>query len=435
MPKITLIGAGSAVFATQILRDILATPELGGGELALIDIDPERLELTRSMAERLAAASSGDWSVRASTRREELLGDSDYLINMIEVAGLANVRSDYETPLKYGVDQCIGDTSGPGGLFKALRTLPAWIDILHDAEELAPGCLVLNYANPMSISVLCGLRASRLPVAGLCHSVQHTSAQLAVYLELPYPELRFRCAGINHLAWFTELSREGQDLYPLLRQRARLPEVYEQDPVRFELMFELGAFVTESSGHVSEYLPYFRKRADLRERYLRSGYRGESGYYANNWPAWREQSDEQIRQVLNGEEPFPLSRGIEYAADIIQAVETDRPAVVYANVLNAGCIDNLPASGVVEVACLVDANGVQPARFGALPEHLAALIRPHMAFHELVVQAMLERDREKALRALMLDPLTAAACSLAEIRAMFDEMVAAQRAYLPDFLK
>jgi len=434
MPKVTIIGAGSMVFATELMTDILSTPALPGGTFALVDIDPARLELAHHMADLLIQRSGRAWSVEASTERSQVLAGSDYVINTIEVAGLPNIRHDYEIPLKYGVDQCIGDTIGPGGLFKALRTLPAWIEILKDVERLAPRSMVMNYTNPMSLTVLTGVRVSRLPIVGLCHSIQHTSRQLAEYLDIPYQEIFWRAAGINHLAWFVELSRDGQDLYPLLRERARRPEIYEQDPVRFEMMLDLGAFPTESSGHVSEYTGYFRKRPDLVALYTRAEYQGESGFYANNWPTWRAEGDQEIQDYLAGKKELELVRGPEFASYIMEAIETDTPAVIYGNVLNTGLIDNLPHDGVVEVACLVDGKGVQPTHFGRLPTHLALLNQQHMAFHDLVATAVLEQDREAALHALMIDPLTAAVCSLAEIRHMFEEMVAAQRRYLPEFL-
>ncbi len=435
MTKVTIIGAGSAVFAARLMADILLTPDLEPGTFSLIDIDPHRLDLAYRMGQFLVEKTGRPWQVEASTDRRELLADSDYVINSIEVGGLENVDYDYEIPLKYGVDQCIGDTIGPGGLFKALRTLPAWLEILQDVEQLAPKALVLNYTNPMSLTVLAGLRAFSLPVVGLCHSVQHTSRQLAGYLEVPYDELDWRVAGVNHLAWFTRLERGGRDLYPLLRQRAAEPEIYEQDPVRFEMMLHLGAFCTESSGHASEYVSYFRKRPELVTQYARPGYRGESGFYARNWPRWRAEHDESLRRILAGAEEFDLRRSSEYASTIIEAIEKDQPAVIYGNVLNTGLISNLPQDGVVEVACLVDRKGVQPTCFGPLPAQLAALDYQHMVFHELVVTAVLEQDREAAVHALMVDPLTAAVCSLAEIREMFDEMATAQCDFLPAFLR
>ena len=434
VPKITLVGAGSAVFARQLMTDILRVEGLERGTFALVDVDAERLEVARRIGERLVDALGRDWRVVASTQRRDVLAGSDFVINSIEVAGRPNVGHDYDIPLRYGVDQCIGDTIGPGGIFKALRTGPAWLEICEDVARLCPDALVLNYANPMSILTLAAIRATGLRTVGLCHSVQATSRLLAQYLDVPYEELRWRCAGINHNTWFTELRRDGVDLYPRLREVARRPDVYEQDPVRFEVMLHLGAFVTESSGHFSEYVPYVRKRPELIERYCRPGYRGESGFYAHNWPLWQEHHRRLAEAWASGAEPLPLERGHEYAATIVEAVLLDRPAVViHGNVENAGLIDNLPAGGCVEVPCLIDRAGLQPTRFGPLPEQLAALNRAHMAVHELVVDALLRRDSRPARYALMLDPLTAAVCSLQEIDRLFDEMWEAQRAYLSPF--
>lgn len=435
MSKVTFVGAGSAVFAFEIITDLLLTPALEGGVFALVDIDAERLERVHQIAEKAIALTGSNWRVEASTDRRQVIKDTDYLINTIEVAGLANVRHDFDIPMKYGVNQCIGDTIGPGGIFKALRTLPAWIDILKDTEWLAPGALVMNYTNPMSLTCLTGLRASALPIVGLCHSIQHTSEQLAGYLGLPHHELKYRAAGINHLAWFVELTHNGEDMYPRLRERSQDPAIYEQDPIRFEMMRHIGAFVTESSGHFSEYTGYFRKRPDLIEKYTRPAYLGETGFYANNWPRWRREADEWIQRMLADEEEVPLERGPEYASYIVEAMETDRPATIYGNVLNTGLITNLPPNGVVEVRCLVNRDGIQPTYFGALPTQLAALDAAHMAVHDLVATAVLEGNREAAFHALMLDPLTAAVCSPAEIRQMFDEMCRAQAPYLPDWMQ
>ena len=234
MPKVTLVGAGSAVFARQIITDILAVEGLDRGIFALVDIDPVRLDLARRIAERLIELTGKDWTVEASTERLDVLKGTDYVVNSIEVAGLQNVRHDYDIPIKYGVDQCIGDTIGPGGIFKALRTGPAWLEIVADVERLAPSAVVLNYTNPMSILTLAASRSSGLSVVGLCHSVQATSRLLAEFLDVPYDDLTWRCAGINHNAWFTTLERHGKDLYPQLRERASQPEIYERDPVRFE---------------------------------------------------------------------------------------------------------------------------------------------------------------------------------------------------------
>ena len=432
MPKVTLVGAGSAVFARQLMTDILAIKGLDEGVFALVDVDATRLDLARRIAERLIELTGSRWKVEASTDRNEVLNGTDYLINSIEVAGLKNVRFDYDIPLKYGVDQCIGDTIGPGGIFKALRTGPAWLDIVADVQRVAPKATVLNYTNPMSILTLAAARTTDLSVVGLCHSVQGTSRQIAGYLDIPYEEMDWDCAGINHNAWFTRLERDGVDLYPQLRERARDPKIYERDPVRFEVMLHLGAFVTESSGHFSEYVPYFRKRPDLVEKYARPGYLGESGFYANNWPRWRRENDESIESMLRGEKDVPLQRSYEYGADIIEAIECNRPTTIYGNVLNNGSIDNL-GNGNVEVPCKVDPDGIHAQHFGPLPEQLAALNRAHMAVHELVVEALLERNKQKAKYALMIDPLTAAVCSLEEIDRLFDEMWEAEKESLTAF--
>ncbi|QPC83382.1 alpha-galactosidase [Phototrophicus methaneseepsis] len=435
MTKIAFVGAGSAVFTYEIMTDILQTPGLDTGTIALVDIDAERLELAHQITEKVVALSGRQWTVEASVDRTQVIQDTNYLINTIEVAGLENVRHDFDIPMKYGVNQCIGDTIGPGGIFKALRTLPAWIDILHDTERLAPDALVMNYTNPMSLTCLTGVRASSLPIVGLCHSIQHTSEQLAEYLGIPHQELKYRAAGVNHLAWLVDLTHNGEDMYPLLREKAKDPAIYEQDPIRFEMMLHLGAFVTESSGHSSEYTPYFRKRPDLVEKYTRPEYLGETGFYANNWPTWRQESDDWIRQMLAGEEEIELERGPEYASYIIEAMEFDKPTVIYGNVPNTDLVTNLPRDGVVEVACLVNQNGIQPTHFGELPTQLAALDQAHMAVHDLVAQAVLEQNREAAFYALMLDPLTAAVCSPAEIRQMFDEMSVAEAPYLPEWMQ
>jgi alpha-galactosidase len=431
--RVAILGAGSTVFARQLMADLLCTPGLERGSFALVDIDAERLELAHRIGEKLVERSGRAWTVEAATDRLQVLPGCDYVINTIEVAGLRNVRPDYDIPLKYGVDQCIGDTIGPGGIFKMLRTGPAWLEILRDLERVCPQAVVMNYTNPMSALTLQALRATGLQVVGLCHSVQGTSRQLATYLDLPHEELRFRCAGINHMAWFTELTYRGEDMYPRLRQAAQDPEIYEADPVRFEVMLHFGAFVTESSGHFSEYVPYFRKRPDLLARYTRDGYLGESGFYANNWPGWRAGADETVRAQLAGRSEVALQRSSEYASYIVEAMETGVPVAIHGNVLNRGLIDNLPPGGCVEVPLLVDATGLHPTHFGSLPPQLAALNAAHIYVHELMVQAVLERDREAALQALMLDPLSAAVCSPDEIRAMFDEMWETEREDLAAF--
>ncbi len=433
MPKISIIGAGSG-FTRVLCTDIMLIDGLDSGEFALVDIDAERLELAHSLVEKTIGLTGKKFTVSSSTDRRKVISGSDYIINTIEVSGVQTVGYDNDIPLKYGVKQCIGDTIGPGGLFKALRTVPAWLDILRDVEELCPNATVLNYTNPMSIMTLAGIRSSSLPIIGLCHSVQGSSRNLADYTGVPYDELQWDCAGINHMSWFTKLHHNGEDLYPGLRKKVREDkELYEKDPVRFEIMLEMGCFVTESSGHFSEYVPYFRKRQELIDKYCRKGYLGQTSFYADDWPTWRKECDEKIKKELSGEKEIQLKRSREYGSIIIEGMEMERPQAVYGSVLNRGLIENLPADGVVEVPCHIDKNGAHPQKFGRLPSHLAGLCRSNMSVFDVAVEAILARSREGAIRALMLDPLTAAVCSLDEIRSMANELFEAEKQYLLDF--
>ncbi|MBN1352021.1 alpha-galactosidase [candidate division KSB1 bacterium] len=431
--KITMLGAGSG-FTQPLATDILHLNSITSGTFALVDIDGERLALARKLIEKIIQMMGKDWNVIASTDRTQVMGDSDYLINFIEVSGVDTVRYDNDIPLKYGISQCIGDTIGPGGIFKALRTVPPWLDILKDAEKLCPDALVLNYTNPMSIMTLAGIRSSCMPIIGLCHSVQGSSKQLAGYADIPYDELKWRCAGINHMAWFTELSHNGRDLYPELKENCLQSSLWEKDPVRFDMMRHFGYFVTESSGHFSEYVPYYRKRDELIDLYCREGYLGGRSFYANEWPTWRKNKDEKIARQLNGEEEIIIKRSHEYASIIIEAAETNQPAVVYGSVLNEGLVDNLPSNGVVEVACMIDRNGFNPCHFGSLPPQLAALCASNMAVYECTVEGILNKNKDAIYHALMLDPLSAAVASPKEIQLMADELFKAEREFLPDFV-
>jgi alpha-galactosidase len=465
--KVAFVGAGS-FFTPRVLFDIVQTPGNAGGTFALVDIDARRLDLSARMLRRMLRGRKGPrWKVVASTDRRAVLAGSDYVINCIEVSGTACVELDNDIPLKYGVDQCIGDTIGPGGLFKGLRTIPAFLEILRDCEELCPGTLVLNYTNPMVMMCTAAGRASRIPVVGLCHSVQGTSKELARRAGVPHGEMRWECAGINHLAWFTRLEHRGKDLYPglkkrfadeLRRARAELdagkvppdllgtwsgmgptdrPE-HQRDLVRKDMCLRFGAFITESSGHLSEYVPYYRKNPEGR-KLLRSAGDGGSRFYATNWPNWRREQDALRRRILRGDEEADWNRSWEYASWIIEAREKDTPCRIHGNVMNrpAGgdglLIGNLPADVCVEVACMVDGNGVHPTVYGDLPPAMAALCRSNLAVFDLAAEACLHKSREAAVQALMLDPLTAAVCAPAEIRAMADEMFAVQADYLPGF--
>jgi len=432
MVKITYLGAGSA-FTPILSKDLFQIPGLDRATLCLVDIDPERLDLSCKATKIINDKLKANWEIVPSTNRREMMSDSDFIINTIEVSGLDTVQYDYEIPMKYGVDQCIGDTVGPGGIMKALRTIPPWLEILKDAEELCPDAFVLNYTNPMSMMMLATFRASKMKAVGLCHSVQDTSMSLASYLQIPYEDLRWQCAGINHMSWFTELSYQGKDMYPVLKKRAHENrELYQRNPVKFEILFHLGYYVTESSGHISEYVPYFRKRPELIAEYCKEGgFRGGSGFYAKNWPLWRQELDEKRKKIIDGKEEPDLERSVEYACQIIEGITSGRPKVIYGNIPNTGLVTNLPQNEVVEVACLVDKRGIYPTHFGTLPPQLAALNKSNMAVYDMAVRAILSNSYEMAEQALMLDPLTAAVCSLAEIRSMFAELYRAERDYIP----
>jgi len=464
--KLTFLGAGS-FFAPRLINDLVNIPGEQGGTVVLVDIDERRLTLTARMVRKLFASSNkAHWKLKATTDRTQALAGSDYVVNCIEVSGAECVVHDNDIPLKYGIDQCIGDTIGPGGLFKALRTIPVWLDVLRDCERLCPDALVLNYTNPMSMLCLAAGRTSSMQVVGLCHSVQGTSQLLSKYAAVPYAEMEWSCAGINHLAWFTTLKHRGVDLYTDRLHRQFAADVaaglaeYDAggvlqdatdithgsttanpskgvDLIRKDMCVHFGAFITESSGHLSEYLPYYRK-SEAGRKLLRLAYDGGSRFYATNWPRWRDAADADRKAMVRGDQPMGWPRSWEYASWIIEAREKDSPFRIHGNVMNnrggAGqLITNLPADGCVEVACLVDRNGVQPTRYGALPAQMAGLCASNMAMFDLGAQAAIDQSIEKAIYALMLDPLTAALCTPAQIKAMTLEMFAAEKAFLPGY--
>ena len=482
--KVVMMGAGSS-FTNAILKDIVLIPGNQGGALHLVDIDERRLALAEKLMRVILkeAGQEGKWRLSMATDRRKALEGADYIVNSIEVAGLACVRPDNDIPLQFGVSQNIGDTIGPGGLMKALRTVPVWLDILRDAEALCPEALVLNYTNPMNIMCLAAQRTSKMHVVGLCHSVQGTSRMLARYAGIEYERMEWKCAGINHLAWFTELrgeesplplnlppheqaimDRRRRDLYPDLMEQAKDPEseFRKAEPVRCDMMLHFGAFITESSGHLSEYLPYYRKRPDLLKKYTDTGYRGEESFYANNWPTWRANQDAYREKLLGGEEKVDMTRTLEYGAWIIEAIEKNQPYFIHGNVPNAGItegegitvlgcygvtresepqhrntatplIPNLPHDGCVEVACLVDKNGVQPQPFGPLPKQMAAICDSNMRMFDIAADACIERSKDLAIQALMLDPLTAAVCCPAEITEMAEKLFEAEASFLPGY--
>ncbi len=471
--NITFLGAGSG-FCPTLCKDVLLIPTADRGEFRLVDIDRDRLKTMLKVIQKLIKDSGREdgWTVKATTNRREVLPGTDYAVCCVEVSGTACVAFDNDIPLKYGVDQCIGDTIGPGGLFKGLRTIPVFLDILRDMRELCPQAVMLNYTNPMSMMCLAAGRAvPEIPVVGLCHSVQGSSHQLAGYAGVPYDEMEWDCAGINHLAWFTKAKHKGEDLYKKVLYKKFAKEVQEaikeadagigiynspkwhkdlpedkkykyHDMVRKDMCVHFGAYITESSGHLSEYLPYYRK-SDAGRKLLRLAYDGGSRFYATNWPSWRKGADEHRMKLVRGEATIELKRSWEYGSLIIEAREKDCPVRIHGNVMNnAGCrsdgeaarlITNLPGDGVVEVACMIDRNGVQPTRYGALPPQMAHICGMNMACYDLAATAAIERSVEAAVHALMFDPLTSAVCTPSEIKAMTLEIFKAEKKFLPGY--
>jgi alpha-galactosidase len=429
--KVVFIGAGSG-FLAGLFTDILCIPGTDRGEIGLVDLSPDSLQLAAKLCARILESKGRTWKITANTDRRKVLPGADYVVICIDAPG--SRAPEYLIPLKYGVDQHVGDTIGPGGLFKGMRNAPHIIGILQDVERFCPQARVLNYTNPMSILCLVANRATQASIIGLCHSVQKTSGMLANWCGVPYHELKWACAGVNHLAWFTELSHRGRDLYPALKRRVAEEKGFGAgERVRLDLMMHFGYFMTESSGHDSEYVPYYRKRADTLRAYCGEELGGRKKYFENEYKNWHKNRVRGRAAQLAGAIDLPTHRGVEYASAIIEGIETNQPAVVHGSVLNRGLITNLPQDGVVEVACAVDRLGIQPIRHGELPPQCAALSAAHMRFYDLAARACLERSRDAALHAVLLDPLTAAVCSTAEIRRMVDELFEAEKDYLPKY--
>lgn len=440
MPKITLIGAGSVVFTRNLCSDILLTPALQQSTIALMDIDPERLTQARNLVQAIIDQRGLQASVEATADRREAVRGADYVITTFQQGGLDAYTLDIEIPQRYGVEQCVGDTLGPGGVLRALRTIPVLIDLCHDMDDLAPDALLLNYVNPMAANCWAIDVATGRPHVGLCHSVQGTSEMLARWIGVPHDEVVFLCAGINHQAWFLEFRRSQEDLYPLIWEAIERPEVYAEEPVRIELMKYFGYFVTESSGHTSEYVPYFRKTAHMVNEDLVPRFKdqvndwfdfGRTGGYLRHCISRFAEAKKEYQALLQGVKDLPNKRTHEYSSYIIEAIETNRPTRINGNVPNQGLIDNLPPDCCIEVPCLVDGNGIQPTAVGALPTQLAALNRTNVNVQELIVEAAVTGDVEAVYHAVMLDPLTAAVCTLPQMQAMVDELLAAQAQWLP----
>jgi alpha-galactosidase len=434
MTKITFIGAGSTVFAKSLLSDILSFPELAESTISLMDIDPLRLQTSEIVAQRVAEYFGARPKIEATLDRCRALDGADYVISMFQVGGYKPATViDFEIPAKYGIRQTIGDTLGIGGIMRGLRTIPVFLDICRDMEELCPDALLLQYVNPMAMNTWAIQRATRIKTVGLCHSVQGTAQALAADIGVPYEEINYVCAGINHMAFYLKFEHKGESLYPRL-QAALEAKTYGRryrelaDHVRYEVFRRTGYFVTESSEHFSEYVPWFikRDRPDLIERYEipLDEYLVRCEQQNAKWEAERLAFE-------RGELGERYERSQEYGSLIIHSMETGTPRVVYGNVPNHGLIDNLPQGCCVEVPCLVDKNGLQPTRIGHMPPHLAALQQTSINVQSLVVEAALTGKREHIYHAAMLDPHTAAELSLDGIWSLVDELIEAHGSMLP----
>ena len=435
MAKITFMGAGSTVFAKNVLGDCILTPALQDSEIALYDIDFERLKDSENMLNNINNNHGGHATVKAYTDRREALRNADYVVNAIQVGGYEpSTVIDFEIPKKYGLRQTIGDTIGIGGIFRALRTIPVMLDFAKDMEEVCPNAWFLNYTNPMAMLTGAMLKNTSIKTVGLCHSVQSCVPRLLSSLDIGVQpeETQWKIAGINHQAWLLEINKNGVDLYPSIKEKAleKQQQGKHWDMVRYEMMLNFGYYITESSEHASEYLPYFikSKYPELIERY---------NIPLDEYPRRCINQIEEWKKMRNDlveNKDLQHKRTSEYASYIMEAMETGIPYKIGGKVLNNGLITNLPREAVVEVPCLVDRNGVLPTYVGKLPEQLAALNRTNINPQLLTIEAAITRKKELIYMAAMLDPHTSAELSMDDIKSMCDDLIEAHGLYLPKFM-
>ena len=428
MTKIAFIGAGSVVFTQALLADLFGFPDLGDLHIALHDIDPERLSTASGAAAYLATEYGAAPRITAHLDRRAALENCDFVINIVQVGMNEATRIDFDLPARYGVRQTIGDTLGVGGVFRALRTFPVLRGLASDIAEVCPDAWLLNYTNPMAMNVWYLSALGVRNVVGLCHSVFWTMNDLADLVGVPYGEVSYLAAGVNHQAWVLRFEHAGRDLYPALDEViARDPELLRR--VRIDMYRRLGFYPTETSEHSSEYVPWYLHDAGEVERlrlpigdYLRIIEENVAQY-------------EHTRDALKAGEPLSVENTMEYAPQVIHSIVTGKPRTIYGNVVNTGQISNLPAGAVVEVPCLVDSLGVQPTTVGALPAQCAALNRSYINVNELVVRAALEEDPRSIRQALMADPATAATLTVEQIWSLCNDLVLAHNNYLDPALR
>jgi len=427
MIKVAMIGAGSVVFSKNLTGDILSFPEFKNATIAYMDIDKDRLEVGAALCRKVAKAVGAKPKIVATMNRREALAGADFVINMVQIGGFNSTLVDFEIPRKYGLNFTIADTTGPGGLFRALRTYPLLRGLCHDMEAVCPNAWLLNYSNPMSANMQTITRTSGIKAVGLCHSVQGTFQQLMHYLGENPATTEFICAGINHMAFYLKLAKQNVDLYPRLFAAMNRPAIYNTNKVRFELMRRLGYFVTESSEHSAEYSSLFIPHG---AEMLRQ-YDVPIDEYLRRCDGIVDEF-ESMRKFARTNKPIEVHRSHEYGSTIIHSVVTGKPSVVYGNLPNRGAITNLPATAIAEVATLVDRNGCQPTLVGELPPQLVGYIQPHVTQHELFIRAAMEGRRDHVYQACIFDPLTAATMPADQIVEMCDELIAGHGKHMPD---
>jgi len=436
MKKITFIGAGSFDFTRELVRDILTYPAFRDARICLMDIDEERLLWSKRACEKLKAAGNYPAEIEATTDREKALEGADGVVITVLTAGPEIFRTDVEIPARYGVDICVGDTRGPAGIFRFLRTAPVLLEICRDIERICPEAYVLNYTNPMALNCRYLQEMTNVKITGLCHSVQHTAKMLADWIGADIHDIDYTCAGINHQAFYIRYEWKGQDAYPLIRKAVERKEIYNEEQVRNQLFLHLGYYPTESSGHNSEYYPWFRKRLDLLEKYCThsTGWNpGEHAYILKEYFRRADEWKKDIQEWLDKEE-VELNRGQEYAACIFNALFGDHtPFHFNGNVRNLGYIENLPPGCCVEVPVTVSEKGFEVHSVGRLPEQIAVMMHTSASSEELAVKGCIQGDKHSVYHACLVDPLTASVLSMDEIQDMVDEMFEANKEYLPQF--
>ncbi len=436
MLKIAFIGAGSLQFTTSCMRDLLTFPAFHDCEIALMDINENNLNNVYDVCLRIREAMEcPQCKVTKTMDRVEALKDADGVLCTVFNGDVDVWRHDIEIPKKYGVDINVGDTRSVSGIFRALRGIPLMLDICKDIETYCPKAVFLNYTNPMAILCQAMQKYANVEVTGLCHSVQGTIKMLGEWLNVPYEDIDYTCAGLNHMAFYLKLKHGNEDLYPRLRELVKEQEIYDKEPVRNEMFKHLGYYVTESSGHNSEYNPWFRKRADLIEKYCTHGTNWNPGEYAFSLKLRETRAADPAAQYRNWmSQPVDKNKSVEYAADIFNARLGDgKPFIFNGNVLNHGAISNLPDDACVEVPVVADRQGFRTTTIGDVPAHLAILMNTTARIETLTVEAAMKKSKEMVYHAVYMDPLCSAICSLEEIRQMCDELFEANKEFLGDY--